>query len=157
MRTELHIIPITRDAARRFIGEHHRHNIPPSMVRFCVGIEQNGELVGAATASQPVARLLDDGKTIEINRTCTNGTKNANSMLYGAITRAAKALGFVKAITYTLESESGISLKAAGFTISANGLKAQTWERPNRVRYDRDMFGSRLPPPENRIRWERIL
>ena len=154
----LQLKAITRDTARRFIAEHHRHNIPPSQVRFCVGVvDEHGILAGVATASQPVARLLDDGESIEVNRSCTNGTPNANSMLYGAITRAAKALGFTKAITYTLVTESGVSLKAAGWTIDKDDIPPRTWNMPNRHRYDRDLFGSRLPPPVNRRRWVRKL
>jgi hypothetical protein len=53
--------------------------------------------------------------TIEVNRTCTDGTRNANSMLYGAIWRAAKALGYRRAITYIQGEETGASLKAAGW------------------------------------------
>ena len=52
---------------------------------------------------------------LEVNRTCTDGTRNANSMLYGAIWKAAKAMGYVRCITYTQADETGASLKAAGW------------------------------------------
>jgi len=109
------IVPITLKAACAFIAQHHRHNKPPAGWKFGVGLECDGTLVGVATAGRPVARALDDGLTLEVNRSCTDGTRNANSMLYGAIWRAAKAMGYKRAITYTQADETGSSLKAAGW------------------------------------------
>ena len=154
----LKLTAITHTTAKQFVAEHHRHNVPPYNIRFVVGVEDDtGQLVGVATASQPTARMFNNTDTIEINRTCTNGTRNANSMLYGAMLRAAKALGFKRAITYSLVTESGASLKATGWTLDADQLRAKTWNQPNRHRYDRDLFGTRLPPPEKRRRWVRWL
>ena len=68
-----------------------------------------------AICGRPISRYLDNGTTLEITRVCTNGERNACSMLYGACVRAAKALGYKKVITYTLLSENGASLKAANF------------------------------------------
>ena len=62
-----------------------------------------------------MSRYLDDGKTLEINRVCTDGTKNACSMLYGACVRIAKNMGYERVITYTLRSEDGASVKASNF------------------------------------------
>ena len=66
-------------------------------------------------AGRPIARYFDDGLTLEVNRTCTDGTPNANSMIYGALWRAGKAMGYQRMITYTQADESGSSLRAAGF------------------------------------------
>ena len=112
----MEIIPITLREAKSFILEHHRHNRPPVGWKFGVGLISDCKIIGVATAGRPIARHLDDGRTIEINRTCTDGTRNANSKLYGAIWRAAKAMGYRRGITYTRVDESGISLKAAGWT-----------------------------------------
>lgn len=85
------ISPITLKAAQEFIAQHHRHNKPPVGHKFSIGLRNNaGELIGVATAGRPVARHLDDGLTLEVNRTCTTGERNANSALYGAVWRAAK-------------------------------------------------------------------
>jgi hypothetical protein len=65
---------------------------------------------------RPISRYLDDGLTLEVNRCCTDGTKNACSMLYGAAWRAAKALGYKHIVTYTRQSENGASLRASGWT-----------------------------------------
>ena len=100
-------------------------------------------------AGRPVARMLDDGYTLEVTRCCTLGDKNASSMLYGAIRRAAKALGYKKCITYTLESESGISLKASGWT-HVSDVRGRSWTTPSRPREDNH-------PLDNKRRWEVIL
>lgn len=75
----------------------------------------NGEIVGVAIVGRPVSRYLDDGWTLEVNRLCTDGTKNACSFLYFAAWRVAKNLGYKKLITYILDSENGASLKASGW------------------------------------------
>lgn len=130
------ITPITLRDACAFIAEHHRHNRPPRGWKFGVGLMQNGALVGVATAGRPVARKLDDGITLEVNRTCTNGARNANSMLYGAVWRAGKAMGYRRVITYTQHGESGASLRAAGFVLVKH-LPANTgWDVPSRPRSD---------------------
>lgn len=111
----LQIKPITLRRACEFILQHHRHNQPPRGHKFSIGLERGAELVGVATAGRPVARHFDDGLTLEVNRTCTDGTRNANSMLYGAIWRCARAMGYQRAITYTQADETGASLRAAGW------------------------------------------
>ena len=111
----LEVRPITLRVAATFVALHHRHNKAPRGHKFSVGLYRNDELVGVATAGRPVARHFDDGLTIEINRTCTRGTRNANSMLYGAVRRAAFAMGYRRVITYTQADESGASLRGAGF------------------------------------------
>lgn len=98
-----------------FVADLHRHNKPPRGHKFSVGLFDSARMVGVAMAGRPVARAFDDGLTLEINRTCTDGTRNANSMLYGACWRAAKAMGYRRAITYTQADECGASLRAAGF------------------------------------------
>ena len=81
----MQISPVTLRVAKAFISRHHRHNKPPVGHKFSIGlINDAGELIGVATAGRPVARHLDDGLTLEVNRTCTTGERNANSALYGA-------------------------------------------------------------------------
>ena len=70
---------------------------------------------GVCMVGRPIGRYLDDGLTLEVNRCCTDGTKNACTMLYGAAQRAAAALGYKRIITYTLESENGSSLRASNW------------------------------------------
>ena len=61
--------------------------------------------MGVAICGRPVARRLDDGYTLEVNRLCTDGTPNACSILYAAAYRAARAMGYNKVITYILDTE----------------------------------------------------
>jgi|TARA_A100001011_G_scaffold395375_1_gene490185 hypothetical protein len=109
------IKPCTLREANAFVIEKHRHSKQVRGCKFCIGALVNNKLVGVAIVGRPVARKLDDGFVGEIVRTCTDGTKNINSFLYGACARIWKEMGGTKIITYTLETESGISLKAAGF------------------------------------------
>jgi len=111
----LRVRPITFRAACAFVAEHHRHNKPPRGHKFSIAIHINDLLCGVAMAGRPVSRVLDDGLCLEVNRTCTRGTNNANSMLYGAVWRAAKAMGYTRCITYTQADECGASLRAAGW------------------------------------------
>lgn len=111
----MEIRPITFRESCSFIEQHHRHHKPTVGHKFSLGLYNERELVGVAVCGRPVSRHYDDGLTCEINRLCTDGTRNACSMLYGACCRVAKEMGYHKIITYILESESGTSLKASNF------------------------------------------
>ena len=158
------VVPVSKTAARQFITEHHRHNEapPPQLVSFAIGLELDGVLIAVATAGAPVARHQNDGRTLEVNRVCViaDAPKNANSALYGAIGRAAKALGYRRLLTYTLQSESGVSLAAAGFAGPADVPK-DNWYRPNNpahVREDVTIWGERKNSANvAKYRWERVL
>lgn len=112
----MRIKPITFKEASEYVNLHHRHHRATIGCKFCIGvIDDAGQLHGVAVCGRPVSRYLDDGFTLEINRVCTDGARNACSMLYGACCRIAKDMGYHKVITYTLESENGASLKASNF------------------------------------------
>lgn len=112
----LNIVPITLKQANAYVTQYHRHHKACAGCKFCIGCEDEGQFVGVAICGRPVSRYLDDGKTLEINRLCTDGTRNACSKLYGACVRIARDMGYEKVITYILASEDGASLKAANFT-----------------------------------------
>lgn len=117
----------------------------------------NGERVGVAMVGRCVSRELDKTKTnIEITRVCVREIKNGNSRLYGAVCRAAAALGYEVAYTY-LQSESGASLKAAGFVVDAVLDARPTWDCPSRRRLQTNMFGEEQRPAEAKIRWKKVL
>jgi hypothetical protein len=146
------IVPVTFRQACAFIAQHHRHHKPPAGMKFCLGISVDGELAGVATVGRPVARAYDDGLTLEVNRTCTNGGRNINSMLYGAAWRAAKALGYRRLITYTQAGETGASLRAAGWQIVAELPARPSWaESSRKLRAIRDPEG---PGGIQRSLWE---
>lgn len=140
----MEIVPITLKAAKAFVAEHHRHNKPPTGHKFSIGLEKEGELVGVATAGRPVARAFDDGRTIEVNRTCTLGDKNANSMLYGAVWRCAKAMGYLRAITYTQADETGASLRAVGWVRVKDLPPRKSWAESSKgkLKTMRDPIGN---------------
>jgi hypothetical protein len=150
----LEVVPITQAEAKAFVAKLHRHTKPPLGMVFCVGVKDGETLVGVATAGRPSARMLQDGRTLEITRVCTDGARNACSMLYGASRRAAVALGYRRVVTYTLERESGASLRAAGFLVAGRTEAARTWGRRARVRYAQSLFGEPARDTGPKIRWE---
>ena len=115
----MNIRPCTLRKANEYLKLFHRHSKRVVGCKFSICAFKDNKLVGVAIVGRPVARKLDDGLTGEILRTCTDGTKNVNSFLYGACQRIWREMGGSKIITYTLDTESGISLRAAGFDIVA--------------------------------------
>ena len=113
----MRIVPITLKAANAFVSDYHRHHKPSVGHKFSIGLNEDGKLIGVAIMGRPVARGSDDGFTIEVARLCTNGTKNACSMLYQAAARSSKELGYRKIQTYILQIEAGTSLKASGWKL----------------------------------------
>lgn len=130
----LRLVPLKQREAKEYIREHHRHSGVPVGDVIRVGIADDTGLRGVGMAGRPVARALDDGVTLEVIRVCTDGVPNGCSMLYGALTRAAKALGFTTLYTYTLDSEPGSSLKATGWVVDAELRERPTWDTPTRRR-----------------------
>lgn len=137
------IVPITFRRACDFVRQLHRHNKPPAGHKFIIGLEVDGILVGVAMAGRPISRHFDDGLTLEVNRTCTDGTRNANSMLYGAVRRAAWGMGYKRIITYTQVDESGASLRAAGFELLKTLPARSSWAASSaKMKAKRDPVGN---------------
>lgn len=126
-------IPLELKQANEFVDSLHRHHKSVCRDKFRVGAEADGRLVGVAQVGRPVSRMLDDGHTVEVVRLCTDGTKDVCSFLYSRCARVAKELGYSKIITYILESESGTSLKASGWSEVAT-TSGGSWDRPSRSR-----------------------
>lgn len=137
----LRLCPVSLKEANSFVALHHRHHKPVVGHKFSIGCTDGNKLVGVAIVGRPVSRYLDDGNTLEVNRLCTDGTKNACSILYAAAWRAARAMGYHKIITYILESESGTSLKAAGWKCAgrAGGLRWTGKRKPKEDLYPAQM------------------
>lgn len=131
---KLRIVPLTIKAANAYVAEYHRHHKPVQGGLFAVGVA-NDSLCGVAIIGRPVARMLSDGFTAEVTRLCTDGTKNACSMLYGAAWRMCRAGGYRRLITYILDTELGTSLLATGW--KCDGLAGGgSWDRGSRHRND---------------------
>lgn len=135
-RMTLQLVPLRnwRDATG-FVGMWHRHHKPPIGYLWAHGVAtEDGVLVGVAIVGRPVAGAFDDGRTVEVTRTATDGHPNANSMLYGAVARAAFAKGYRRVVTYTQDGESGASLRAAGYRVVAQRPPRRGWDTPSRPR-----------------------
>jgi hypothetical protein len=138
----LRIVPVTFETACGFVEMWHRHLGRPVGHKFSIGVADDQDvLCGVAIVGRPVARHLDNGSTLEVNRTATDGTKNANSMLYAAAWRASKALGYTRLVTYNQADESGASLRAAAWRIVADRPARRGWDVPSRPREDRGTGG----------------
>ena len=111
------VVNLSLADANAFVKEHHRHSKPVQGHKFSIGALHDGVLVGVAIAGRPIARKLDDGMTLEVTRCCVldDAPKGCCSFLYRATWRVWAAMGGQRLITYTLDCESGASLKGAGF------------------------------------------
>jgi hypothetical protein len=142
----LEIVPMTLGEARAYVMSVHRHHLAPIGGLFAIGASQDEAIVGVVIVGRPVARLADNGWTVEVTRLASDGTANVPSMLYRAAWRAARAMGYRKLITYTLQTEPGTSLRAAGFRLVGEVTK-RSWNTPSRPRIDKD-------ERQARFRWE---
>jgi hypothetical protein len=136
MYQPIEIVPITQKEANAFVKAHHRHHRPVVGSVFQIAAASEGKVVGVVIVGRPVARKLQDGWTLEVNRLCTTGEKNVCSMLYSASWRAAKAMGWKRLITYILSEESGTSLKAAGWKCLGEA-GGGSWNKKSRPRVDK--------------------
>jgi len=136
-QSQLRIVPCTVAEAKNFVDRVHRHHVASLSARYCVAVvDITGMVRGVAMVGRPVARLLDDGWTLEVTRVATDGCENACSSLYGAARRIASALGYNKLVTYTRADEPGVSLVAAGWK-NEGAIRARSWNMPNRSRVDK--------------------
>ena len=136
----LTVTPIDFAEANAFVATLHRHHKPMPGCKFCIAVsDEDGKVRGVAMVGRPVARNSDNGYTLEVNRCCTDGARNACSMLYGAAWRVAKALGYRRLMTYTLPAEGGVSLRAAGWKLigERGGGELERAKSPSR-RYRRN-------------------
>ena len=142
----LTIVPTTLEEANLFVERHHRHSVPTVGHKFSVACAVGETVVGVGIVGRPVARGLQDGWTLEVLRVCTDGTPHAPSKIYATCWRAARAMGYRKLVTYTLKTEPGTTLRAAGWKIVGEVTK-RSWDTPSRPRVDRD-------ERQERFRWE---
>lgn len=123
----MRISPISIRDADKFVALNHRHNKQAGNGKFAISCYEGEELIGVAIAGRPRSRHLDNGLTCEVYRVCTTGFKNSTSFLYNRVKRIAQLMGYEKVITYTLQSESGSSLKAIGAVIEKNMEHKKQW------------------------------
>ena len=116
--------PISLKLANEFVLANHRHNKPVAGHKFSIGLFDDERLIGVAICGCPVARMADDGLTLEVLRVCTDK----------------------KVLTYTLTEESGSSLRAVG--AQRDGIvKPREWSREKRKRETQKVYG------KEKVRW----
>lgn len=150
-RSRLFICPIDLDTANTFVSLLHRHNKPVPGAKFNLAVvDETGLLRGVAIVGRPVARNLDDGLTLEVNRVCTDGCPNSCSALYGAARKVAFSMGYCRIVTYTLVDESGASMRGAGWRKVAEVKASDNWTKSRPGRSRSTVYQS------NKWRWETI-
>lgn len=151
---KLSVVPLKLSEANTFVAAHHRHNKPVLGARFSIGATVDGNLVGVAIVGRPVARMIDNRTTGEVTRVCVapDAPRNTNSFLYGACWRVWRAMGGLRLVTYTLASESGASLRGAGWKVEAESApRGKPWHGPDRQREYQSVYG------QQKLRWEAVI
>lgn len=159
-KSKLIVKPISLAKANAFIIDKHRHHDKVQGHKFSEAVYDGDKLVGVACVGRPVSRYLDDGETLEVTRLCTDGTYNACSMLYARCSRIAKEMGYRKIITYILDTETGISLKASGWELDEKDVGGGNWSCKSRPREltEITLFGEKIKYPINKKqRWCKTL
>lgn len=148
------VVPISTTEANEFVANFHRHNKPVQGAKFAIGASDGERLVGVAIVGNPVSATLMDGYTVEVTRVCVldDAPKNTCSFLYGRCWRIWQMMGGRRMVTYTLQSESGSSLRGAGWKIVGEVKPHDRWsEKSSRDGLKRDwqpIYG------QMKFRWE---
>lgn len=140
----MNVRPIHIWQADEFVKQHHRHNGKAGNGKFAIGCYNEGVLVGVAIAGRPRCRHYDDGITLEIYRTCTDGFKCSISFLIGRVKRIGQLMGYERFYTYTLQSESGVSLRAVGAVIVKDVKHKRDWNDYKKVKRKKNSISRQL-------------
>lgn len=152
----LEVREITQADAFAFIDRHHEHNERPQGWRFGAAIYNGPTLLGVVTVGRPVSRRIDQTHVVEVTRLCLDRrlsaglAEHACSKLYAWAAREAEKRGHARIITYTLTSESGTSVQAAGWQRDAATPASKGWSRRTRQR-------TTPTPTEAKVRWAKTL
>lgn len=107
--------PISVRQALPFVRRVHRRLPRVQGALWAIAVLHRDSVVGCALVGHP-ARVWMDGRTLAVLRVAVmEGCPNACSMLYGACSRAARAMGALNLVTYTHGDEHGTSLKASNW------------------------------------------
>ena len=151
--TTIEVQPCSLADAQRLVECLHRHHGKVAGHKFSLMARVLDRLsraeAGVVIVGRPVSRHLDDGRTLEITRLATRSFPNIASKLLASAAREVRKRGFSRVITYTLATESGASLIAAGFSADFR-TKGGSWNSPSRARTDKHPTGPKT-------RWVRHL
>lgn len=157
MTTRLRVAPIELAEANAFVVKHHRHHGYRDFHRFSLGVWQGDRLVGVAIVGRPKARLAGHPlEVLEVTKLCTDGTRNACSILYAAAARVGREMGYRRIQTYILDSEPGTSLRAAGW-VCEGVAGGGAWNHNSDTM---GLFGSNrrnAHPLGEKTRWAKVL
>ena len=146
------IIPLGYGLAAAFVQDHHRHSSHAPNARshqFSLALLNGWRVCAVVMVHRPNNRHQDDGTRWEVARLCSDGTQpNACSQLYAAAFRGATQRGILCLGTYTLETESGASLRGAGWELIGR-RRARQWNTAKRARTVRAL-------PSHRLYWEKV-
>lgn len=155
----MELMEISLKEANAYVVQNHRHHDRVVGHKWSIAAYKDGRLCGVAIVGRPTGRWLDNGKTLEVTRLCTDGTRNACSFLYAAAANRARKEGYTKIITFILQSEPGTSLRAAGWELESEKAGGLKWygkrydEKPKQL----TLFPKKEPPKEYKQRWAKIL
>lgn len=153
---KLTAVPISLREANDFVTNHHRHSGRTARDggKFAIGASDGDGLIGVAIVGNPLSATLMDGFTAEVLRVCVlpDAPKNACSFLYGRCWRAWQQMGGRKMVTYTLATESGASLRGAGWTVVGQVEPHDRWRNKTK----QDAIGRDWQPiyGQQKFRWE---
>jgi hypothetical protein len=129
----LMVRPCTVKSAKKWIAEHHRHLKKMQGAMWAVRAICKFQTIGVAAVGNPAQEWQNIGVLCLLRMAVLDGYPNACSLLYGACSRAARAMGAVDLVTYTRLDEPGTSLKAAGW-IDGGETDGGEYDRPSRPR-----------------------
>ena len=153
---DLDIRPVGRVEANRFVRAHHEHNGPLPIDRFRAAIFNGPTLLGVCIVGNPTPPAYMNRGWVEVRRLCLDRSVpdelrwKACSAFYAWAAREAERRGWRKITTYTLESESGMSLRYA------------RWKREGAASREGHSWAARRPgraagPTEPKVLWSKTL
>lgn len=161
MATKIKSKPITIKRANEFVQANHRHHRPTSrntgkwaISAVCSDTEQ---LFGVAISGNPVSATYMDGFTLEVTRLCVleDAPKGTCSFLLANCAAIWKRMGGKRILTYTLDYESGASLKGAGWEQVGTVSPHNNWK--NKSKMDGKPRDELKIYRQKKYRWESIL
>lgn len=152
----LRVIPVTLREANDFVEQFHRHSKRTARDggKFAIAVANDDGMWGVAIVGNPLSATYMDGFTAEVLRVCVrpDAPRNVCSFLYGRCWRIWQQMGGRRMLTMTLQTESGASLKGAGWRIVGESRSEGAWNRKSKsdgkVREWQPIYG------QGKFRWE---
>jgi len=143
MQERLLVVPVTLREANDFVEQFHRHNgrTARNGGKFAIGVGNGRGLWGVAIVGNPLSATFMDGYTAEVLRVCVrdDSPRGSCSKLYSRCWQIWRLMGGRRLITYTLRSESGASLRGAGWKIVGEVRATPPgWRKNDRLDHSRE-------------------